>query len=160
MLGQGSCTSTAQHFMKHWQARPGGSLVVGATIWLLARSLARSFTRLVLSFSSSLPPPTHLAVVRRNAHVCFVRYFGLDKDGEAETPKDGRLVDVKEKESFALTLARVFLLYLKEKFTTFVQSVTHAVYSIDLFYQWWIYRVNYRSINRSTKRKFRTLRNV
>lgn len=37
----------------------------------------------VLSFSSLLPPPTHLAVARRNAHVCFVTkcYFGIDKDG-------------------------------------------------------------------------------
>jgi hypothetical protein len=38
VLGQGSCTGTAQHFMKHWQARPGGS-PIGRHYHMIARSL-------------------------------------------------------------------------------------------------------------------------
>lgn len=117
----------------------------------LARSLAYSPCVLLLFFTAT----THASGSGTKKRPCMLstkRYFGLDKDGEAETPKDGRLADTVKKKThiFPLTLTWVFLLYLKEKFTTFVQSVTHAVYSIDLFRHWWIYGVDYRG----TKRKF------
>jgi len=47
---------------------------------MIARSLARSLARFAFSFSSSLPPPTHLAIVRRNAHTSYETLF-RDRQG-------------------------------------------------------------------------------
>lgn len=62
------------------------------------------------------------------------RYFGIDKDGKAETLKDGSSTGRKtDSRAFSFTLAENFPLYLKEKSTTFVQSVhTLSTRCLDL----------------------------
>lgn len=120
--------------MKHWQARPGGSPIVGATIWLLTRSLARPLHLLLLFFTAT----THASGSGAKERPCTFRtkrYFGLDKDGKVETA-EGRLVDGEKKKkagsrAFFLTLARVFPVF--ERTVHWVRAIcTHAVYSVDL----------------------------
>lgn len=93
-------------------------------------SLARS---LALKRSPSLPlSTTHASGSDAKERPCMLRtkrYFGIDKDGEAETPKDGGLSSTVEKNGFTCVpldpRTSFSLVYSREKSATFVQSVRY-----------------------------------
>lgn len=133
MPGQGSCTGTVQHFMKHWQARPGESPIVGATIWLLVRSLARSLA----SRSPSLLHCHHPRIWQWcEGTPMYASYETLfrDRQGRQNWDAEGRLVDGKKNGLTCLLLNphTNFSFVLERKIHHVRVICTHTlVYSVD-----------------------------